>query len=299
MVNSLELKAAMEEVQPGRTVHIHSGAEHLLREGLVDSEIRRRHGEVRKRDLHVQGSCDHVGDEKEKNAVAPVWDGSIKHAISKPRPEKYLAAQFEPAVPPSWALLWSLAQEEIFPTQPVKIKATKEKDWVVQVVLKFQQELSYSIEGHDAVVIRAAEVGHKAMRDCEEWHVFDVRVMLWRIGHNMVDVVIALPPSQAETSQIVCNNDSDDRVDMKVVSNAHMAGIMSREDELVPEAAKKECRRAIPTPAEKEIREHRTKGISTALDEIRPVIAVVETFRADPLVQGAVLFHDVVLGGWF
>lgn len=163
MMDSLELKAAMEEVQPGGTVHIHCGAEHLLREGLVDSKIRRRHGEVRERDLHVQGSCDHVGDEKEENAVAPVWDGAIKHSISKPRPEKYLAAHFEPAMPPSWALLWSLAQEEIFPTQPVKIKATEEKDWIVQVVLKFQQELSCRVKSHDAVVIRAAEVGQKAM----------------------------------------------------------------------------------------------------------------------------------------
>lgn len=123
--------------------------------------------------------------------------------------------------------------------------------------------------------------------------------MLWRIGHNMVDVVIALPPSHAEPSKIVCNDDSDHRVDVEVVSDAHMAGIMSREDELVPEAAKEESGRAIPTPAEKDIRERRKKGISTALDEICKVIAVVETFRADPLVQSAVLFHDVVLGRWF
>ena len=39
------------------------------------------------------------------------------------------------------------------------------------------------------------------MRDCEEGHVLDIRVVLGRIGHDVVDVVIVLPPAKGEATK--------------------------------------------------------------------------------------------------
>ena len=46
VVDCLELKTTVEEIKPRRTVHVHGGTEHLLREGLVDTQVRGGHGEV-------------------------------------------------------------------------------------------------------------------------------------------------------------------------------------------------------------------------------------------------------------
>lgn len=53
VVHGLELQAAMEEVEPGRAVDVHGGAEHLLGKGFVHAEVGRAHGEVGERDLDV------------------------------------------------------------------------------------------------------------------------------------------------------------------------------------------------------------------------------------------------------
>jgi len=42
----LELQAAVDEVEPGRTVDVHGGAEHFLGKRLVDAEIGGRHGKM-------------------------------------------------------------------------------------------------------------------------------------------------------------------------------------------------------------------------------------------------------------
>lgn len=137
VVDGLELEAAVEEVQPGGTVDVHRGAEHSLREGLVDAQVRGRHGEVGEGDLHVQRSSDHVGDQDEEDPVPPVRDGAVEHGVAKPCPEEDLPHKLEPAVPPGWPLLGSLAQEKVLPAESVKVEAAEEENWVVQIVLVF------------------------------------------------------------------------------------------------------------------------------------------------------------------
>lgn len=78
------------------------------------------------------------------------------------------------------------------------------------------------------------------MRDGEKWHVFDIRVVFRRIGDNVMDIMITLPPSQAQSSQVICNYHANHSVDMEMMSDTHVAFIMGREDKLMPEAAEEE-----------------------------------------------------------
>lgn len=113
MVDGLELQTTVEEIQPCRTVHIHGRTKHLLGEGFMDAQISSGHGEVRKSNLDMQWSSDHVGNQGEKDPTAPVRNGAVKNTVTEPCPEKDLACNFEPAVPPGRSLSGSLVAKEV------------------------------------------------------------------------------------------------------------------------------------------------------------------------------------------
>ena len=62
VMDSLELQPAVDEIQPLRAVHIHRRPQHLLREGLVGTEVGGGHGKVRQGDLQMQGRGYGVGN---------------------------------------------------------------------------------------------------------------------------------------------------------------------------------------------------------------------------------------------
>lgn len=78
------------------------------------------------------------------------------------------------------------------------------------------------------------------MGNGEERHVLDVRVVLGLVGDDVVHIVASLPPSQTQSSDPVGNNDADCGVDVEIVRDAHVAGIMGCEDKLLPEAPEEE-----------------------------------------------------------
>ena len=79
------------------------------------------------------------------------------------------------------------------------------------------------------------------MGDCEEGHVLNIRVVLGRVGHDVVDVVIPLPPAKREAAEEVRDYDTDHCVCLKRMCYAHVTGIMSGEAELVPEGPKEKA----------------------------------------------------------
>lgn len=133
------------------------------------------------------------------------------------------------------------------------------------------------------------------MRDGEERHVLDIRVVLRGIRDNVVDVMIVLPPAQTQPANIVRYNVTKHAVDMEVVCNTHMASIMGSEDQLVPEAAEEKRRGRIPPHAKEHVEQCPAEAASTKFDEIAEVVAVIETLVPDPLVKLAVLFLDCLL----
>ena len=75
-----------------------------------------------------------------------------------------------------------------------------------------------------------------------------------------------------------------------MMRDAHVASIMGSEDQLVPEAAEPKPRRAVPSQLEEEVGKSGKEGIPAAFDKVREIIAVVEPFIMDPLIQLTV-FH--------
>ncbi|KAI7288067.1 fatty acid desaturase [Hortaea werneckii] len=246
--------AAVEEVQPPGTVDVHSGAQHALGKGLGDAEVRRAHGEVAERDLHVHRHGDHVADHDEAEAAPARGDALVYGQVRVPVPEEELAGDLEVAVPPGWTLPGPLQAEDVRPGEDVEIEAAEGEERVVHEVLVFKHELGDGVVRHDAVVVGALETAEEAVRDGEERHVLDVRVVLGAVRDDVVDVMVAFPPAAGEAAEEVGYEDADAGVDVEVVRYAHVAGVVDGEDELVPHRSQEGGREQVVSVLEEEVR---------------------------------------------
>lgn len=77
--------------------------------------------------------------------------------------------------------------------------------------------------------------------------------------------------------------------------DAHVAGIMSGEDKLVPETAEEEGRQAVPGMFEEKYKQPKEEGVARDLDSVGCVVTVVQPCCADTLVQLAVSHCDIFL----
>lgn len=177
----------------------------------------------------------------EEDPTAPVGNGAVENAVAKPGPEERLAGNFKPAVPPSRTSLGSLVAEKVAKTQDIEVKPAKKQNRIVQVILESQQEIRCRVKVHYALIVSAPKIREEAMRDGEEWHVFDIRVVFRRIGDNVMDIMVPLPPSQAQSSQVIRNYHANHTVYMEMMSDTHVACVMGCEDKLMPEAAEEEA----------------------------------------------------------
>ena len=131
MMDSLELESAVEEVEPLRAVDIHCGAQHTLRERLVDAKVSSTHGKVTKRDLDMQRHGDGVTDHDESKSAPAIRYALIHNLVAKPVPEKALASDLEPAVPPCRTFARTKTKEEVLPAQTVEVETAEAEDGIV------------------------------------------------------------------------------------------------------------------------------------------------------------------------
>lgn len=90
------------------------------------------------------------------------------------------------------------------------------------------------------------------MGDGDEGHVFDIWVVFGGVGDDVVDVVVAFPPAKGEATEEVGDEDADDGVEREGVRDAHVAGVVGGEDELVPEHAEAEAGEGVLPVVEEE-----------------------------------------------
>ena len=282
MMHSLELQAAVHEIQPRRTVYVHSGAQHFLGEGFVWAVVFGAHGEMGEGDLDVQGGGDAVGYEDVEDSGVDGGDAAVEEEVAEPVPEHDLAGDLEVAVPPGGAFGRGLAEEEVFPGADVEVEAAEEEDGVVEPVLVGDGEAGEGVEVHDFVVVGASEGIEKAWGDREKGDVFDVGIVFGGVGDDMVDVVIAFPPADTQPTHEVGDEDADAGVDVEVVRDAHVAGVVGGEDKLVPDEAEKEGGEGVVTVVEESEGGGDEDEVAEAFYGVGGVGAVVETLCMEP-----------------
>lgn len=165
MVDGLELESAVEEVKPLRAVNVHCGAEHPLRETLVDTQVGGRHGEVAECDLHVQGHGDDMRDHDEGKSVPAGLESLIDDEIPEPIGEEDLTGKLKPARPPRWASLGCLATKKIDPRLDIQVEPAKAEDRIIHPLLMLNKPLrEFIVKAHNVIVICAVKTVEELVR---------------------------------------------------------------------------------------------------------------------------------------
>ena len=104
-------------------------------------------------------------------------------------------------------------------------------------MLVWENEFCERVVSHDAVVVCRAKTLKEARRDSEEGNMLDVWIVSWAVRHDVVYVVVTLPPAAAEPAEEVGDENSNAAVNVEVVCDAHVASIVNCEHKLMPEHA--------------------------------------------------------------
>lgn len=124
---------------------------------------------------------------------------------------------------------------------------------------------------------------------------FDVRIMLGRIGYDVVDIVIPFPPAETQATQEIRNHNSNHSIINEVMGDAHVSSIMSCEHQLVPEQTEEQTAGSVPAEPKEEKAQREEQRIPRDFDQIIGVMAVVETLRVDDLAELTVTTYDISL----
>ena len=103
MVDGLELKASVQEIQPGGAVDIHGSAQLTLGEALGRTQISGGHAPVAQSDLNVQEHSDTMRDEDECNSNGPSGKCAPEESVAEYSPVAGHEENLNWASPPSRA----------------------------------------------------------------------------------------------------------------------------------------------------------------------------------------------------
>lgn len=233
MMHGLKLQPAVDEIQPGRALHVHGGAQLALRERLAVAQVRRRHRPVRERDLHVQRHCDDVRDEHERDAQGPGGEGAPEEAVAEEGPVAEHECDLGRARPGGGAEVCGAGRQQVQPGEEVEVEAGDGHDGVVGVGLVADGEVGEGVPDVGEVVVGGVEGLEEGGGGGEEGDVLDVGVVFGVVGYEVVDVVAGLPPADAQAAAEVGDEHADQGVGDEVVGYASMAGIVGGEHDLV------------------------------------------------------------------
>lgn len=164
MVDGLELKPTVEEVEPLGAVDIQSRAELALGKRLGRTQVGSWHSPMGEGDLDMKQDRDGVGYKNEAHAGRPVGQSAPDQAITKERPVARHEYNLEPSCPPGGAELGGAWGEEMQPGEDVKVEASDGHDWVVGVFLVGHEDICGLVPYESEIVEGAVdrlEVGRR------------------------------------------------------------------------------------------------------------------------------------------
>lgn len=73
----------------------------------------------------------------------------------------------------------------------------------------------------------------------------NIRVVLWGIRHDVMNVVVVFPPAHRQTTNEIGDANGDEGVDLVVMCDSNVASIMGGEDKLVPHETQTQATKSI------------------------------------------------------
>lgn len=158
VVDGLELKSSVEEIQPLGAVDIQGGAELALGKGLGRAQVRGRHSPVGEGDLDMQQDRDGVRYKDESHACRPVWQSARDELVSEKVPVARHEDDLKPSRPPRRAKLSGTGGKQMEPREDVEVEAGDSHDRIVGVLLVGDENVC-SLVPYECEVIEGAVDG--------------------------------------------------------------------------------------------------------------------------------------------
>lgn len=179
MMNGLELKTTVNEVQPGRAVDVHGSAELALGERLVLAQIGRGHPPVRECDLNMQRHGDDVGNQDEGDANGPCRQCAPEEHVAKQEPvaghEDYLGGTNPPGFAASKGR--RRLREDMSPREKVEVETSDAHDGIISVLLVRDDNFGSLVPHKGELVVGGTEGLEEGRAGSEERDILDVGVV--------------------------------------------------------------------------------------------------------------------------
>jgi hypothetical protein len=230
MVLNLELQAAMEPIHPRRAQDVERACRLLLEPvvalGWPDVHIGR---EVVQAELDVLDPAEGKAEKHERHPLPPIRQA--RHQQRVPSPERGDTGDLkQPLRHPL------LGQDEDSGLRQ-KIYPGDAHYRVEGPVLVADEEFRGGVEGQGPLVEAGPYVAEQLGGDSEERHVLEVRVMIQAVAGDVVRVVVAFPPRDAEASEAVSGEDLHDAVQERMARDAVVARVVAHPAGLDPDEA--------------------------------------------------------------
>mmetsp|Transcript_8151 Transcript_8151/g.12122 ORF Transcript_8151/g.12122 Transcript_8151/m.12122 type:complete len:232 (+) Transcript_8151:700-1395(+) len=120
-------------------------------------------------------------------------------------------------------------------TLHVQIEPCKRHDGVIKPVLILDEHMRCFVQRQIIIEPRAENfILQKLFRNGKNGQMLNIRIMLDRIGDNVVHIVTPLPPTDAEPRKKVTKKQTQRRIQNTIVRNAIMPQIMPNKRRLLP-----------------------------------------------------------------
>mmetsp|Transcript_45828 Transcript_45828/g.106951 ORF Transcript_45828/g.106951 Transcript_45828/m.106951 type:complete len:264 (+) Transcript_45828:366-1157(+) len=229
-------------------------------------------------DLHVKHAGDRVREQQPPGSERPrrLRERHRAHPNEKEQDAEELSFG---------VVVLVVATQNVDETLSIQIDAPQSHERVEEEMLVRYQKACQRIHTDALLVVRVPEAGLRKdlLRDGEHRHMLDVRVMLNGVAHDVVSVVVRLPPPHGEAHQ-----SGEDRanqvVQVEVVRDARMPQVVAEARHLLPADAEHRGA-AQPCPAAATTNAASRQAKSTEEEESEPanelgIVAVVSLEKA-------------------
>ena len=251
MVYNLKLQATMKPVHPRMAIDIHTCSDLFLDKAVAVifghfSPTIDGHRKVAEGDLNVQEACDVMRKHKESNPRLP--GRKTKHEAYQPYPETSQKNQVN-----LLRFLWRIVNVStetrgLKNTLRVQIESCKSHYWKVCIVLILNKSMCYRTQRKVVVVERREDRSLKeSFVKGKDWEVLNIRVVLNRVCANVVSIVAAFPPADADSSAEISKEQAKPTIELSTVSYPIVTQIVTNESSLLPEQAKQNPGKAVYT----------------------------------------------------
>ncbi|TGO66402.1 hypothetical protein BELL_0958g00060 [Botrytis elliptica] len=160
----------------------------------------------------------------------------------------------------------------------------------------FDEKSRGGIELQLAIIVGGVKRSEEAMRDGEERHVRNIGIVFGGIRHNVMDVVIALPPAEGEPPEKIGHENPNAAIGVKAVRDAHVSGIVGGEDELVPEESEEQPGERIVCALQTAPEERKENAVANRVDAVGTVRTFVKSRASQRLIQLPIFQDNLLLG---